>query len=193
MNPCPSRPSRRPGTQRPHQRRPEDDLRGGDAVITDEEYKVQLPRVDGGRRPVACGGSTRRCRRTRMWTSTPMPSLPPPRQCSTRKGGGGAAPPPPSSIPPPRTVSTDNSGHSSRPTHASCRAGCRVASPHAAASHLPAPLIAASPFVPLVRPAGCHVSSLLTLPHPICQRPRLSSLSRHRLLSRPSQASHPAG
>ena len=101
--------------------------------------------------------------------------------------------PPPSSIPPPRTVSTDNSGHSSRPTHASCRAGCRVASPHAAASHLPAPLIAASPFVPLVRPAGCHVSSLLTLPHPICQRPRLSSLSRHRLLSRPSQASHPAG
>jgi hypothetical protein len=95
MNPRPSCPSRRPGPRRPHRRRPKDDLRGGGAVITDEKYKVQLPRVDGGRRPVACGGSTRRRRRTRMRTSTPMPSLPPPRQCSTRKGGGGAAPPPP--------------------------------------------------------------------------------------------------
>ena len=47
-----------------------------------------------------------------------------------------------------------------------------------------------SPFVPLVRPAGCPVSSLLTPPPPICRRLRLSS-HRHLLLSRPSQASCP--
>jgi len=42
----------------------------------------------------------------------------------------------------PSAMSTDDSGHSSRPSNlqASCQAGCRVASPHAAASHLPAPL-----------------------------------------------------
>jgi len=43
-----------------------------------------------------------------------------------------------------------NIRHSSRPSQASRPAGCRVASPHAAASHLPAPLIAALPLVPLV-------------------------------------------
>jgi hypothetical protein len=56
----------------------------------------------------------------------------------------------------------------------------------------PAPLIAAIAFfVPLVRPAGCPVSSLLTPPPPICRRLRLSL--RRRLLSRPSRASCPAG
>ena len=62
----------------------------------------------------------------------------------------------------PFAVSTDDSGHSSRPSQASRPDGCRVASLHSAAFHLPVPLIAASPFVPLVRPAGCRVSSLLT-------------------------------
>jgi hypothetical protein len=49
----------------------------------------------------------------------------------------------------PSAVSTDDSdfGHSSRPSQASRPDGCRVASPHAATFHLPAPLIAASPFV----------------------------------------------
>ena len=42
------------------------------------------------------------------------------------------------------------------------------------------------------RPAGCHVSSLLKPPPPICRRLRLSSCRRH-LLSRPSRASRPAG
>ena len=84
-------------------------------------------------------------------------------------------------------MSTDDSCHSSRPSQASRPAGCRVASPHAAASHLPAPLIAASYFVPLVRPAGCPLSSLLTPPPPICRCLRLSS--RRRLLSRPSGTS----
>jgi hypothetical protein len=79
-------------------------------------------------------------------------------------------------------VSTDDSGHSSRPSQASRLDGCRVASPHSAAFHLPAPLIAASPFEPLVHPAGCHVSLLLTTPPPICRCLRLSS--RRRLLSR---------
>ena len=91
----------------------------------------------------------------------------------------------------PLAVSTDDSGHSSRPSQASCPDGCHVASPHAAAFHLPAPLIVALPFLPLVHPAGCHVSSLLTPPPPICWRLRLSW--RRRLLSRPSQASRPAG
>ena len=43
-------------------------------------------------------------------------------------------------------MSTDDSGHSSRPSQASRPDGCRVASPHSAAFHLPASLIAASPF-----------------------------------------------
>jgi hypothetical protein len=46
----------------------------------------------------------------------------------------------------PLAMSNDDSGHSSRPTQASCPAGCHIASPHAAASHLPAPLIAAIAF-----------------------------------------------
>ncbi len=71
-----------------------------------------------------------------------------------------------------------------------CPDGCRVASPHSAALYLPVPLIAALPFVSLVRPAGYRVSSLLTPPPPICWHLRLSS---HRcLLSHPSQASGPA-
>ena len=84
-----------------------------------------------------------------------------------------------------------NIRHSSRPSQALCPAGCRVASPHAAASHLPAPLIAASPLVLFVHPAGCPVSLLFTLPPPICRRLLLSS--RRRLLSRPSRASRSAG
>ena len=55
-------------------------------------------------------------------------------------------------------VLTDSSGHSSRPSQASCPDGCPVSSPHSTDFHLPVPLIAASPFVPLVHPAGCHVS-----------------------------------
>ena len=47
----------------------------------------------------------------------------------------------------PLAVSTDNSGHSSRPSQASRPDGCHVASPHPTAFHLPVPLIAASPFV----------------------------------------------
>ena len=70
----------------------------------------------------------------------------------------------------------------SRPSLASHLDGCRAASPHSAAFHLPVPLIVASPFEPLVHLAGCHVSSLLTPPPPICRRLRLSS--RHCLLSR---------
>ena len=54
----------------------------------------------------------------------------------------------------PSAMSTDNSGHSSRPSQASRPDGCRVSSPHAAAFHLPAPLIMASPFVSLIYPAG---------------------------------------
>jgi len=65
-------------------------------------------------------------------------------------------------------MSTDDSGHSSRPSQASRTDGCRVSSPHAAAFHLPAPLITASPFVSLICPAGCCVSSLLTPPPPFC-------------------------
>jgi hypothetical protein len=53
------------------------------------------------------------------------------------------------------------------------------------------PSLRPSPFVPLVHPAGCSVSSLLTPPPPICRCLCLSS--RRRLLSRPSQASCPAG
>ena len=84
----------------------------------------------------------------------------------------------------PSAVSTDDSGHLSRPSQAFRPDGCRVASPHS--------LIVASLFVPLIRPADCRVSSLLTLPPPICQHLRLSS--RRHLLSRPSYwASRPAG
>ena len=95
---------------------------------------------------------------------------------------GAVAPLPSRSHWVPSAVSTNDSGHSSRPSQASRPDGCRVASPHSAAFHLPVPLIVASPFVPLVRPAGCRVSSLLTPPPPICRRLRLSS--RRRLLSR---------
>ena len=49
-----------------------------------------------------------------------------------------------------------------------------------------------SPFVPLVRPASCPISSILTPPPPICRGLRLSS-HRRVLLSRPSRASRPAG
>ena len=61
-------------------------------------------------------------------------------------------------------MTTDNSGHSSRPSQASHPTGCRVASPHATAFHLLVPLIAALPFLPLIRLAGCHISLLFT-PH----------------------------
>ena len=84
-----------------------------------------------------------------------------------------------------------NIRHLSRPSQASCPAGCCVASPQVAASHLPAPFIVALPFVPLVRLAGCRVSLLLTPPPPICRCLRLSL--RRCLLSRPSRASRPAG
>ena len=42
-------------------------------------------------------------------------------------------------------MSTDDSGHSSRPFQTSRLDGGRVASPHTATFHLPAPLIAALP------------------------------------------------
>ena len=116
-------------------------------------------------------------------------SLPSRSRCAVHCHQGAVAPY--LAIKEPSAVSTDDSGHSSRPSQASHPDGCRVASPHAAAFHLPAPLIVASPFVPLVRPAGCHVSSLLTPSPPICWRLRLSS--RHRHSSCPYQASCPAG
>jgi hypothetical protein len=96
---------------------------------------------------------------------------------------GAVAPLPSRSRQEPSAVSTDNSGHLSHPSQAFCPDGCRIASPHS--------LIAASPFVPLVRSTVCRVSSLLTPPPPICQHLRLSS--RRHLLSRPSWASRPAG
>ena len=88
-------------------------------------------------------------------------------------------------------ASTDESGHSSCPSQDSRPDGCPVDSPLATAFHVLASLIAASPFVPLVHPADCRISSLLMPPPPICRRIRLSS--RRRLLSRPSRASRPAG
>ena len=71
------------------------------------------------------------------------------------------------------------------------QAGCRLASPHAAASHLsaPPPLIAPLPLMPLVWLV--ILSSILTPPHPISRRLRLSS--HHCLSSRPFWASCPAG
>ena len=92
----------------------------------------------------------------------------------------------------PSAVSTDDSGYSSRPPKPLVR--LVVALPLLT----PPPPICRrlslwpSPFVPLVRPAGCPVSSLLTPPPPICRRLRLSS-RRCLLLSRPSRASCPAG
>ena len=93
----------------------------------------------------------------------------------------------------PSAVSTDDSGHSSRPSK-----------PLVVRLVVVLPLLTPpppicrrlslrpSPFVPLVHPASCPVSSLLTPPPPICQRLRLSS-RRRLLLSRPSRASRPAG
>jgi len=90
-------------------------------------------------------------------------------------------------------VSTDDSGHSSRPSK-----------PLVIRQVVVLPLLTPpppicwrlslrpSPFVPLVRPASCPISSLLSPPPPICQRLRLSSC-RRLLLSRPSRASRPAG
>jgi hypothetical protein len=93
----------------------------------------------------------------------------------------------------PSAVSTDDSGHSSRPSKPLV-VQLVVALPLLTP---PPPIcrrlsLRPSPFVPLVRPAGCPVSSLLTPPPPICRRLRLSS-RRRLLLSRPSRASHPAG
>jgi hypothetical protein len=90
-------------------------------------------------------------------------------------------------------VSTDDSGHSSRPSKPLV-VRLVVALPLLTP---PPPIcrrlsLRPSPFVPLVRPASCPVSSLLTPPPPICQRLRLSS-RRRLLLSRPSRASRPAG
>jgi hypothetical protein len=72
------------------------------------------------------------------------------------------------------------------PSRASCLAGCRVASPQAATSHLPAPaplvaplsIIALPPLVPLMPLVRLVVvSPIFTPPPPIIQRLRL--LSRH--------------
>jgi hypothetical protein len=93
----------------------------------------------------------------------------------------------------PSAVSTDDSGHSSRPSKPLV-VQLVVALPLLTP---PPPIcrrlsLRPSPFVPLVRPAGCPVSSLLTPPPPICRRLRLSS-RRRLLLSRPSRASRPSG
>ena len=93
----------------------------------------------------------------------------------------------------PSAVSTDDSGHSSRPSKPLV-VRLVVALPLLTP---PPPIcrrlsLRPSPFVPLVHPASCPVSSLLTPPPPICQRLRLSS-RRCLLLSRPSRASRPAG
>jgi hypothetical protein len=92
----------------------------------------------------------------------------------------------------PSAVSTDNSGHSSRPSKPLVRLVVTLP-----LLTLPPPIcrrlsLRPSPFMPLFRPADCPVSSLLTPPPPICRRLRLSS-RRHLLLSRPSRASRPAG
>jgi len=94
---------------------------------------------------------------------------------------------------------------SMHPSRASCLAGCRVASPQAATSHLPAPaplvaplsIIALPPLVPLMPLVRLVVvSPIFTPPPPIIQRLRLLSRhccralrlsSRHHLLLRPSQ------
>jgi len=88
-------------------------------------------------------------------------------------------------------VSTDDSGHSACPSKPLVR--LVVALPLLT---LPPPIcrrlsLRPSPFMPLVRPAGCPVSSLLTPPPPICRHFRLSS--RRCLLSCPSRASCLAG
>jgi len=93
----------------------------------------------------------------------------------------------------PSAMSTDDFGHSSRPSKP-------LVVPLVVALPLltpPPPIcrhlsLRPSPFEPLVHPASCPVSSLLTPPPPICQRLRLSS-RRRLLLSRPSRASRPAG
>ena len=90
----------------------------------------------------------------------------------------------------PLAVSTDDSGHSSRPSQAP--------------GWQPRPLVWMVVVLPLLTPPpsicrclslwhrlSCHVSLLLTPPPPICRRLRLSS--RRRLLPRPSRASRPAG
>ena len=90
-------------------------------------------------------------------------------------------------------VSTDDSGHSSRPSKPLV-VRLVVALPLL----MPPPPICRclslqpSPFVPLVRPASCPVSSLLTPPPPISQHLCLS-LRHCLLLSRPSRASCLAG
>ena len=89
-------------------------------------------------------------------------------------------------------VSTDNSGHSSRPSKPLVRlvVTLPLLTP-------PPPIcrrlsLRPSPFVPLVHPADCPISSLLTPPPPICRCLRLSS-RRHLLFSCPSRASRLAG
>ena len=92
----------------------------------------------------------------------------------------------------PSAVSTDDSGHSSRPSKplvVRLVVALPLLTPPPPICRRPS--LRPSPFMPLVRPAGCPVSSLLTLPTPICRRLRLSL--RRRLLSHPSQASRPAG
>jgi hypothetical protein len=85
-----------------------------------------------------------------------------------------------------------NIRHSSRPSQASCPAGCCVASPHASRRRLPSAGASHCGIASCAsRPADCRVSSLLTPPPPICRHLLLSL--RRRLLSRPSWASHPAG
>ncbi len=93
----------------------------------------------------------------------------------------------------PLAVSTDDSGHSSRPSKPLVWlvvALPLLTPPPPICRHLLS--LRPSPFVPLIRPAGCPVSSLLTPLPPICWRLRLSS-RRRLLLSRPSRASRPAG
>jgi hypothetical protein len=93
----------------------------------------------------------------------------------------------------PSAVSTDDSGHLSRPSKPLV-VRLVVALPLLTP---PPPIcwclsLRTSPFVPLVHPTSCPVSLLLMPPPPICQRLRLSS-RRHLLLSRPYRASRPAG
>ena len=92
----------------------------------------------------------------------------------------------------PSAVSTDDSGHSSCPSKPLVRLVVvlpLITPPPPICLRLS---LQPSPFVPLVRPAGCPVSSILTPPPPICRRLRLSSHC-HVLLSRPSRVSRPAG
>jgi hypothetical protein len=91
----------------------------------------------------------------------------------------------------PSAVSSDDSGHSSRPSKPLVWLVVALSLLTLPPPICRRPSLWPSPFVPLVRPAGCRVSLLLTPPPPICRRLRLSSC--RRLLSRPSQASRPAG